>query len=170
MQGIEFLLWRHQVCDDYNRILSIASMVFVHTQPIVLGLIILHFAGQKMVSWRINLIVALMAIYAIVIAGYSLPFLVDTSNQCILKNETNHLRWKWNAREESSYVYTLYMITFCCLFILGVKYGLFFAGISLFSLLTSLILYPGSVVGSLWCYYVAYFPILYFIARVFFLK
>ena len=145
-------------------------MVFVHTQPIVLGLIILYFAGQKMVSWRINSIIALIVIYAIVVAGYSLPFLVDPSNQCILKNETNHLQWKWNSREGSSYVYTLYMITFCSLFILGMKYGLFFAGVAVFSLLSSLVLYPGSVVGSIWCYYVAYLPILYFITRVFFLK
>jgi len=166
MQGIEFLLWRHQICDDYNRILSIASMVFVNTQPIVLGLIILYFAGQKMVSWRINLIVALILIYAIVITGYSIPFLADTTNQCILKNETNHLRWKWNAREGSSYVYTLYVIILCCLFILGLKYGLFFAGVTVFTHLSSLLLYPTSVAGSIWCYYVAYFPILYFIARV----
>jgi len=166
MQGIEFLLWRHQICDDYNRILSIASMVFVNTQPIVLGLIILYFAGQKMVSWRIASILALISIYTLVITGYSIPFLADTSNQCILKNKTNHLQWKWNTREGSSYVYTLYIITICCLFILGVKYGVFFAGISLFSLLTSKILYPDSVVGSLWCYYVAFLPILYFIARV----
>ena len=37
MQGIEFLLWKHPVCDDYHKAVSVAGMILNHLQPVVLG-------------------------------------------------------------------------------------------------------------------------------------
>lgn len=162
MQGIEFLLWRHQVCDDYNRMLSIAGMLLNHLQPIMLGLIILYIARPKT---SVSIIV-LICIYTVVITIYSIPFFANTPNQCTLKNETNHLHWKWNSMKGSLLVYIYFAFTMCSIFILGVKYGVKFAFITLFTYASSLFLYHRAVAGALWCYYVAFLPLIYFIIRL----
>jgi hypothetical protein len=162
MQGIEFLLWRHQICDDYNRTLSITGMLLNHMQPIMLGLIILYIARPKT---SVSIIV-LMSIYAMIITIYSIPFFENTSNQCTLKNETNHLQWKWNTMKGNILVYIFFAFTICAIFILGVKYGVKFAFITLFTYLSSLFLYPQAVAGAMWCYYVAFLPFIYFMGRL----
>lgn len=43
MQLIEYLLWTHQKCDKYNKMLSITGMLLNHLQPIMLGLLVLNF-------------------------------------------------------------------------------------------------------------------------------
>lgn len=162
MQGIEFLLWRHQICDDYNRMISIMGLLLNHMQPIVLGLIILYIARPKTHA----LIMLLICIYTVVITIYSIPFFANTPNQCTLKNETNHLFWKWNTMKGSILVYIIFVFTMCCILILGVKYGVKYALMTLFTYASSLILYPQAVAGAMWCYYVAFFPILYFMNRL----
>jgi len=164
MQGIDFLLWRHQICDNYNQMVSIMGMLLNHLQPIVLGLIILYIARPKMSRF----IIAIMCIYAIIITIYSIPFFtsLSISDQCTLKNETNHLYWKWNNMKGHHLVYIFFTLTMCSILILGVKYGVKFALVSLLTYTSSFILYQQSVAGALWCYYVAYLPILYFVARI----
>jgi nicotinamide riboside transporter PnuC len=41
MQGIEYLLWKHQKCDNYNKVISITGMILNHLQPFILGVIVL---------------------------------------------------------------------------------------------------------------------------------
>jgi hypothetical protein len=164
MQGIEYLLWKHQVCDNYNRILSLASMLFVHAQPIVLGIIVMCFAKPRFYPW----IILLLIFYACIILQYSIPYIQDKTNQCILKNETHHLHWKWNGMKGSTFAYRVYILTFCAMFLLGIprlENGILFSAITVASVLSSRLLYPSSILGSLWCYYVAYFPGIYFIVR-----
>jgi hypothetical protein len=43
MQGIEYLLWKHQICDNYNKFISVLGMILNHLQPIVLGLLVILF-------------------------------------------------------------------------------------------------------------------------------
>ena len=41
MQGIEYLLWKHQTCNHYNRAISILGMVLNHLRPVILGIVVL---------------------------------------------------------------------------------------------------------------------------------
>ena len=47
MQLIEYLLWIHQICDDYNKLLSKIGMWLNQLQPIVLGLLVLIFNNSE---------------------------------------------------------------------------------------------------------------------------
>ena len=80
MQGIEYLLWNHQKCDNYNRFLSILGMVLNHLQPIVLGLLILYF--NKNVSTKIMYLI--MFLYLCAIIPYSIQFLNNKNLECTI--------------------------------------------------------------------------------------
>jgi hypothetical protein len=88
MQFIDFLLWRHQVCDDYNRLISLLGMLLNHSQPLVLGMIILLFNPKHK-----NIIYTLMLVYLCVVIPYSIPFVTNKNLQCTLKGKENHLLW-----------------------------------------------------------------------------
>jgi hypothetical protein len=82
MQFIDFLLWRHQICDDYNRMISFLGMLLNHSQPIVLGILILLFNPIHK-----NIIYTLMLVYLCAVIPYSLPFVTDKKLQCTLKGK-----------------------------------------------------------------------------------
>ena len=90
MQGIEYLLWTHQKCDNYNRFVSILGMILNHLQPFVLGLIIL-FCNKHLIHTKL-----IMFLYLLLIIPYSIQFLFNKKSQCTIKNTENHLSWKWN--------------------------------------------------------------------------
>jgi hypothetical protein len=160
MQGIEYLLWKHQKCDDYNKLLSYAGMILNHTQPIILGIVIL-LVNPK--TPNKNLIITTMLLYTSIIIPYSLQYLNNENTQCTLKNDANnHLAWKWNFMKYAGFVYILFLITLSALCILGIpKYGTYGAMVAVISFISSMIFYP-SAIGALWCYYTAYLPIAYF--------
>jgi hypothetical protein len=66
MQFIEYLLWNHQKCDNYNKTISIIGMILNHAQPIVLGIILLYvsnpFPKNKYIILIIMFIYTLCAI------------------------------------------------------------------------------------------------------------
>ena len=41
MQLIEYFLWKHQKCDNINKNLSYLGMILNHSQPIVLGALVI---------------------------------------------------------------------------------------------------------------------------------
>ena len=47
MQLIEFLLWSHQICDNYNKMISILGMILNYGQPIILAILLLTFYNQS---------------------------------------------------------------------------------------------------------------------------
>ena len=170
MQGIEYLLWSHPKCDDYNRIISIIGMLLNNMQPIVFGLIVLLFNPKIR---NIKLFYFIIVLYLCVGIPYSLSFINNKQAQCTIKNKvTTHLNWNWNIMNYYQLVYAVFIIAFCVISILGLsnsRYGYIFAFIILFSYASSAMIYSNNV-GALWCYYTAFAPILYYIMRITYFK
>ena len=165
MQGIDYLLWRHQKCDMYNRIISVLGMVLNHLQPFVLGLVVLMLNPKNKYN---KTIMTLMIIYLIVIIPYSYQF-IKMKGTCTLKSENHdHLIWKWNNMPFAQIRYFTFLVVMTSIFILGLPNkmaGLGFALTGLFMYSSSLVVYPREVAGALWCYYTAYIPITYYVLR-----
>lgn len=165
MQGIDYLLWRHQKCDMYNRVISVLGMILNHLQPFILGIVVLLLNPKNKYN---KTIMTLMIIYLIVIVPYSYQF-IKMKGSCTLKGENHdHLIWNWNRLPFASVRYFTFLVVMSAIFILGTPNkmaGIAFAmcGIVMYS--TSLIVYPKEVAGALWCYYTAYIPITYYLLR-----
>ena len=168
MQGIEFLLWKHQKCDTYNRILSILGMILNHLQPIVLGFILLTF-NEKMKESNKRWIFFLMIIYSLVIIPYSIPFFVNKRLECTLKGSNQHLIWKWNGMNYSRFVYSIFLVIMCLLFFIGLPTlleSIVATFVAAGSYVTSEIIYPQNSIGAIWCFYVVFIPIIYYLLRI----
>ena len=165
MQGIDYLLWRHQKCDTYNRVISVLGMVLNHLQPFVLGIVVLMLSPKNKYN---KTIMALMVFYLIVIIPYSYQF-IKMKGTCTLKGENHdHLIWKWNNMPFARVRYFTFLVVMSSIFILGnpnKMAGLGFALCGLFMYSSSLVVYPREVAGALWCYYTAYIPITYYVLR-----
>ena len=165
MQGIEYLLWKHQKCDNYNRIVSVLGMILNHLQPFILGVVVL-LLNPKTTNY--NIIVGLMILYLIVIIPYSYQF-IKMKGTCTLKGENHeHLIWKWNNMDFAKIRYATFLFVLSAIFVLGVPnkiMGVLFALCGILMYVSSLIVYPREVAGALWCYYTAFIPIFYFLFR-----
>jgi hypothetical protein len=164
MQGIEYLIWNHQKCDNYNRFLSILGMVLNHLQPIVLGLLILYF--NKNVSTKIIYII--MFLYSCAIIPYSIQFLNNKKLVCTIKNKKafNHLLWNWNNMIFAYIIYLIFLLTLCLLFYFGFpnRYKFIAILVALISFGSSyFVYYKEGVMGSLWCFYILLITYIYYI-------
>lgn len=172
MQLIEYLLWKHQKCDNYNKIISIIGMLLNHFQPIVLGIILLYVA--KPLPKNKCIIFIIMLIYTLCAIPYSILFLKDSNNHCTLKSKkTEHLKWIWNKENYNFLFYALFLFTIVLLFIYGMpnfKHGIYLGIGTVLLYLTTLIFYYSYHVGSMWCFYSAFIPIIYYILRCTFIK
>ena len=163
MQCIEYLLWNHQKCDNYNRFLSILGMVLNHLQPIVLGLLILYF--NKNVSTKIMYII--MFLYLCIIIPYSIQFLNNKKLECTIKTSKNHhLIWIWNNMFFAYKIYLIFLLTLCFLIYFGFpnRYKFIAILVTLISFGTSqFFYYKEGVMGSLWCFYILFITYIYYI-------
>lgn len=163
MQGIEFALWENQTCNDMNKIISILGMLLNHLQPIVLSILIL-LLNHDLSTLTKQIIILSTIIYAIVITAYSLQFKSDDG--CTIKNEYNHLEWDWNKMKNRTIVYMLFLFMLILLFYIGTpdkKSGIILSVISLISYLISFFIYRKErVVGSLWCLFASFTPVLWY--------
>ena len=161
MQGIDYLAWSHQVCDDYNKTISKLAMIINHLQPVILCLLLYIYSRDKFNENK-HIILPLIAFYVVVVTIYSLSY----TQGCILKDKsTNHLEYSWNSLNYSKLVYTLFLLCF-------VVFGFFFPENSLgksfsfyaiLSYLISRIIYNDTpVVGNMWCFFAAFGPMLYY--------
>ncbi len=170
MQGIEYLLWKHQICDDYNRLISIIGMILNHLQPFILGLIVLFYTPKNK---NYKAILALMVLYLCVIIPYSYQFFRMKGSMCTIKGNLDkekheHLVWQWNNLPYSKLAYLVFLFVMCSIFILGIpdkSSGIRFASVAALTYTSSLIFYPREVAGALWCYYTAYIPLLYYFLK-----
>jgi hypothetical protein len=164
MQLIDYLLWRHQTCDDYNKLVSLTGMLLNHSQPIVLGLIILLLNPKY-----VGTISTLMFIYLCVIIPYSIPFVTNTKLQCTLKGKENHLIWNWNIMKYAEIVFSIYLFVVCGLLYYGLtnkRMGSFAVFIAIVTYVSSYVIYSSKYVGTIWCYYSAFIPILYYLLEI----
>jgi len=165
MQGIEFLLWNHQKCDSTNKELSVAGMWLNHLQPIVLGVLVLWLSNRAENKGWIWLIIGL---YLLMIIPYSLQFQDKMDLQCTTKHEGDpHLIWNWNYMPNTDFVYSMFLLAVMSISLLGMPgngRGVVFACVSFFTYTTSKLLYPREN-GSIWCFYIAFIPMIYYFAR-----
>ncbi len=163
MQGIEFLLWENQTCNQMNKIVSVLGMVLNHLQPIVLSILILLLNHDLSLLSK-QIIIISTIIYAVVITAYSLQFKSDDG--CTIKNEYSHLEWDWNGMKNRTLVYLLFLFMLILLFYIGTpdkKSGIILSAISLISYLISYFIYKDQrVVGSLWCLFASFTPVLWY--------
>ena len=164
MQLIEYFLWKHQLCDNYNKLLSKIGMWLNHLQPVVLGLLVIIFNNNKPTIYYISLIII---IYLCGIIPYSLQYKDIGNLQCTIRNlKSQHLSWKWNDLKYSKIIYTLF---FCIALILIFYFGLPNKTLKIYTIIITIITYISSSiiyrnnVGSLWCFYTVFIPIIYYL-------
>ena len=164
MQLVDYLLWNHQKCDTYNKVVSIIGMILNHAQPIVLGILILIFNSRIPNK---NLIYGILAVYSACIIPYSLEYLVKP-NICTLKNPaTSHLLWKWNYSKYYTLVYNIFMWSETLLLYFAFPDKTIAYYLILFGYLSRQItiwVYSHDI-GALWCYFVVFYPIVYYLIR-----
>lgn len=164
MQFIEYLLWRHPICDDWNRFVSYAGMWLNHLQPLVLGGLFLLYGTRNK-----RLILYVMLIYAAAMIPFSISFQNVEDQQCTTQHPGSpHLRWNWNNLPYSDPFYILFTGVFvaCCFLgfpTQGTRFG--FSLLALISSLSSTYLYGRTHAGAMWCFYTALMPPFYVFAR-----
>ena len=159
MQGIEYLLWKHQECDDYNKFLSYMGMLLNHLQPIILFILIYIYSKEKFEKNK-KLLLTLITIYIIVITFYSLKF----KNECTMKDNKEHLNWEWNNKENKEIVYFIFLICIVSFgFFLPNNGKSFSLAIMLSYLISYFIYHDKNIVGSMWCFISVFAPLLYYL-------
>lgn len=166
MQGIEALIWRHQVCDSYNRILTAAGMWLNHLQPLVL----LALCGIYFPS-SVKVIVPFGIVYTVAMVLYtSQQKETGSDGKCTLKDiYTPHLRWKWNELGNYRLFYLMFLLILFSAPLLTfqdttIAKSMSFAGGLAWCI--SAAIYPPYVVGALWCFFTAFLPAIYYSLRV----
>ena len=159
MQLVDFFLWRNQICNRTNYITSIIGIILNHLQPIVLGIIILC-VNTELSYQDIKHIFWILLVYLCVMVPYTWQCVVKT--QCTLKDSNNHMDWKWNHLDYYVLVYLVFLTTLFVLFYWFVPvYGMFFAFVTLYTFLLSIIFYNKEI-GNMWCFFTIFLPILYY--------
>jgi len=162
MQLIEWLLWRHQVCDDYHKGVSYTGMMLNGIQPVVLGALILAWSPRTTYKSLIGMITL----------GYLLFALYNTrhytSNLQCTQPQTNdpHLVWNWTSFDSFPVMWMVYMSTCFIICLLGMptlRLGLIFGGGTILSLLISMMVYKRQDVGAMWCFFTNFVPVSYYL-------
>jgi hypothetical protein len=165
MQFIEYLLWKHPICDDYNKTVSVFGMILNHLQPVMLALLTGALYGKNLG------ILALLTIgYLAVIIPYSLQFTSDLQCSTTQCEGNPHLVWQWNTLKFSDAVYAVFLATFAGVGLYGMPSGtgLVFSTVAVASYVLSGLVYDRKVMGSLWCFWTAFIPaVLYGKSRLF---
>jgi hypothetical protein len=165
MQLIEFLLWSHQICDNYNKLLSICALILNHSQPIILAILLLTFYKQSKENKQY--IKGILIIYSIIIFFYSSQFFKPENLKCTIKGNNPHLLWNWNSMPYWEIVCSIFILSLGLLVYIGIPdkklaYKVIIIGALMF--ISSAIIYPRNFIGVLWCFYSVFIPmILYFL-------
>ena len=164
MQGIEFTLWNHQTCDDFHKDVSFLGFVINLLQPVVLGGIILALSPRQ--SYR-SLIIGIMIAY--VLCGILIQIFNEKISFCTTpRPDDPHLVWNWLNGDYYHIHWIGYMIVSIAISILGMptlNTGIRMAIVYSLTLAISKLIYKRESVGSMWCFFTAFLPFLYFIQR-----
>ena len=159
MQLAEYILWNNLTCNLTNKITTLIAIILNATQPIVLAMLVLY---NYNLPNKKNII-----IYGVLYSLMMLIYSLQTNTLCTLKNNLNYLEWKWNNLNMFFIVYIFYSL-YLCYILLSIPYVWNKLLIFLFILshLLSIYIYWGTnAVGAIWCFFAAFFPILWYILR-----
>lgn len=149
MQIVDYLLWRHKKCDDYNKTISVIGMILNHLQPIILALLVVMY----MPNANKRTILTIVLVYLCFILPYSLQFLKNV--ECTIKDRKD---WTWNKVSYAGLVYLIFTICLASLFYIPT--GLIGSAVVVLTYIISNIVYPNKP-GAVWCYFITGIPILY---------
>ena len=155
MQLFEALAWRDQECGKLNEFATNGALIANFTQPIVVFLaFMINNNDVSDYNKSVACFIILMYISYIMYSQNNSP-----NYSCINPTETcSHLEliW-WRKTNGGVYVFTLFALF--ALLIRPIKVALFVGGYIAIALVVSMLFYSCSV-GSMWCWFVAFAPIL----------
>jgi len=167
MQGIEYLLWQNQRCNDAHKWTSVAGLWLNHLQPLVLGGLILFFSPRLEYA---NWIVGIMAAYTAAIVPYSLQYSDKGATHCTTPRvDDPHLIWRWNIQNYNKYAYSIFLMAIAGISMLGMptlEQGIVTAVVISGLFLLSMLIYSRETVGALWCFFGAFVPLSYYFFRL----
>jgi hypothetical protein len=154
MQGIEYLLWTNQTCNDRHKQTAIAGMTLNLAQPLVLATLVLLLNPKA----NRNLLLALAGFYMVAIYPSVQQYVSEQELQCTHPQINDpHLVWRWTTLPNEIYYHGSYLFVLCVIAWTGLPnrlYGSLFTVGLLGSYAASRILYERSVFGSMWCWFV----------------
>lgn len=166
MQLIDYFLWTHQICDNYNKYVSIMGMILNHLQPVMLGIIVILLNKEIQKKWIFLIII----LYLVVFIPYSIQFLNSGDFECTLQNNKDkHLLWNWNYMNTTVDVYIIFLLAIVFISLIGfptLKSGIYFSIGTIITYGSSKYLYPKKSVGALWCFYILYLLLSYYLLRI----
>ena len=166
MQGIEYLLWSHPICDSWNRNISRLGMWLNHHQPIVLGTLILKYFPRTQYK---STFLFLMTLYFSLLVPYGLEFhRLPNEQQCTHTTCEDHIPYSWANLRGSNILYSVYLFLFIAFPLLGFQNkAIAISSVVAGSIawLTTGFFYKQKYFSSLWCFYAVFLPSLYSIAR-----
>jgi len=165
MQLIEFLLWSHQVCDNYNKSISFLGMYLNYLQPFVLAILLLYFFNQP--KFNKNIIITTASIYLVITLLYTSQYYFNL-DKCTIKKNNPYLLWNWGQMNYSYAMSIIYLIALFVLIYFGVPnktaaFGIIF--LSFITLLFSVLFYPRPFIGAIWCFFGAFIPLMFYIYK-----
>ena len=159
VQLIQYLLWKHQICDDINKSLSLTQMIIVNLQPIILLSLIFIFKKDNFIKNK-NFLITVIVSYLAIIIPYTIKYINDQN--CIIKNEENHLIWKWVQQKYNVIVYAIFILVLVLISLSsGIKSFPYIIFISYF--ISFIIYYDKPYIGEMWCFLGAFLPMLFFL-------
>lgn len=158
MQLIEYLLWLNNSCNNINKIITKIGILLNHLQPIVLYLLIVYFNNKIKNYYIHHIIIIIYIILTIIYLIYNNKLLENCTIGIPNKQE---LKWSIHYGNQKKYYY-IFLFTLISLTIIGFKkYNYLNAYLILLIYLISYIKYNKTKsVGTIWCLFAAYMPVL----------
>lgn len=165
MQGIEYALWSHQTCDETHKWISRLGMVLNGSQQFVLGILVLLMSPRA--SKNMVPILLVMAAYSVCAFLYYKEYTSDLQCTNPMPNDP-HLVWNWNILSSYHIWWTIYLGALVLISVLGMptlKNGIDFSIVGAIGMALSLIVYPRQHMGTMWCFFTALTPPIFYAWR-----
>ena len=165
IQIIEWLLWRHPVCDTYHKQISIAGMWINGLQPVILGVLTLLLSPRTTYKPIVLGIVLFYLVFALKYCDQYSPGLQCTTQ----RPKDPHLVWNWLIMPSYQIMWILFITSVSLIGIFGMptlSSGIFIAASFIVSMITSMIVYPRQDVGSMWCFFAFLISPTYYMLRI----
>jgi hypothetical protein len=160
MQFVEYVLWNNLTCNLTNKITTFIAIILNATQPIILAMLLLY--NYKLPN-KTNIILFTI-VYSITMLMYNLQM----KSLCTLKNNSNNLEWKWHSLYMNWVAYGIYLLYVSYLILnIPFNWNIILLSLILFSYLISIYIYWDTHnIGSMWCFFGAFFPILWYFLKI----
>jgi len=166
MQGIEFILWKHQTCDNIHKGVSFLGATLNTLQPIVLGFLLLTISPRQTYASEIKTIMLLYLAFGMI---YGLQYIFGDFMCTTPRKDDPHLVWNWTVMpyyEACWFSYILTSVSLCILGMPSLTSGLFFGGFYLITMIVSILNYKRQDMGAMWCFFTVFYPLVYYGYRI----